>query len=438
MTASWLYLAASVWGACFTFNAHWPRFKGPRVAALSFASGWLTSELALHHVAWQLAATFVFAGFGAFSAWPGWLGLAITVISWTGLIACQRQAAVAGAICEEALRGAFGDDYLQEIEPGMRESLTSEIDWKQILRPFPIRRRSVERIRDVHYTRAKGIDLHLDVYRSRSQRIDAPVLLQIHGGGWIIGSKDEQALPLMNQLAEMGWVCVAANYRLSPHATFPEHLIDLKRALVWVKQHIAEYGGNPGFIAVTGGSAGGHLCALMGLTQNDPEYQPGFEDADTRVDVCVPYYGIYDFVNRNRTHLHGGLEDILERQILKGSQQEIPETWDRASPVSRIGADTPPFLIIHGDNDTLVPAPEARAFDQALAEQSPSAHCYVELAGAQHAFDVFPSLRSLRVNTATCRFLALMYSRAIAAHRTSDESHEHGDGRVAEAASAVS
>jgi acetyl esterase/lipase len=441
MSASWLYLAVSLWGAGFTLNAHRPRWTGPRVSALSFASGWLTTELALHHIAWQAAATLVFAGFGAFAAWPGWLGLGITVISWAGLIACQRQAAAAGAVCEEALQRAFGDDYLQEVEPGLRESLSNELDWRQVVRPFPIRRKSVERIKDICYSRAKGIDLHLDIYRNRAQPNDCPVLLQIHGGGWIIGSKDEQALPLMNQLAEMGWVCVTADYRLSPHATFPEHLIDLKRALVWVKQHIAEYGGNPEFIAVTGGSAGGHLCALMGLTQNDPEYQPGFEDEDSRVDVCVPYYGVYDFVNRSGTHLHDGLGDILERQIMKGSKQEIPEAWDRASPIARIGADTPPFLIIHGGNDTLVPALEAQAFDRALAEQSPSAHCYIELAGAQHAFDLFPSLRTLRVNMATCRFLALMYSRALAARRRPDadrEPVEPVENGAAEPASAVS
>jgi acetyl esterase/lipase len=438
MTASWLYLAVSLWGACFTVNAHWPRWTGPRIAALSFASGWLTSELALHHIAWQAAATLVFAGFGAFSAWPGVLGLGITLTSWAGLLFCQLQAARAGASCEAALRRAFGDDYLQEIEPGLRESLSSGIDWWQVARPFPIRRPGVERIRDVHYSRVRGIDLRLDIYRSQPQPGGAPVLLQVHGGGWMIGSKDEQALPLMNQLAELGWICVTVNYRLSPHATFPEHLIDVKRALVWVKQHIAAYGGNPEFIAVTGGSAGGHLCALMGLTQNDPEYQPGFEEEDTSVDACVPYYGVYDFVDRNGAQRHRGLGEILERHIMKGSPEEIPEAWERASPIARIGDDTPPFLIIHGDNDTLVPADEARAFDRALAERSPSDHCYIELAGAQHAFDVFPSLRTIRVNTATCRFLGLMFSRWAAARRGSAARPEPGPAEENEPASAVS
>ena len=79
-------------------------------------------------------------------------------------------------------------------------------------------------------------------------------------------NKHEQALPLMNHLAARGWVCVAANYRLSPRATFPDHLIDLKRALAWIREHIAEFGGDPGFVAATGGSAGGHLSSLLSLT----------------------------------------------------------------------------------------------------------------------------------------------------------------------------
>ena len=95
-------------------------------------------------------------------------------------------------------------------------------------------------------------------------------------------------LPLMYHLAARGWVCVAANYRLSPRATFPDHLIDVKRALAWIKRHGAEYGADPDFVVVTGGSAGGHLAALVALTANDPEYQPGFEDVDTTVQALRP------------------------------------------------------------------------------------------------------------------------------------------------------
>lgn len=407
----WLYLAVSLWGAWFSYNAHRPMKRPAGLATWSFATGWLTSELALHHILWQAVATLGFAYFGAFEAWPGWLGLGITFASWGALVASLLQAAQTRGVCEQALADGFGADYFTRIRPELRSHLSNETDWLRVLRPFPIRRKGIEAIRDIRFGRAGGVDLHLDIYRSsRILPTNAPVLFQIHGGGWMMGSKNEQALPLMNQLAEMGWVCVSVNYRLSPHATFPEHLIDCKQALAWVKENIAEYGGDPGFIAVTGGSAGGHLCALMGLTQNDPEYQPGFEEADTRVSCCLPYYGVYDFANRNQTQYNEGLSDVLETRIMKGAAHEIPEAWDRASPVTRVNESTPPFFLVHGSHDTLVPVLEAREFSRVLREKSPSPHAYAELPGAQHAFELFPSLRTNQANAAACRYLALMYS----------------------------
>jgi acetyl esterase/lipase len=413
--SSWLYLAFSVWCAWFSYNAHRPMRSGDRRAVLSFAAGWLTTELALHHIAWQVIATAVFAAFGAMESWPGLLGLGISVLSWGALLASQRQAARARQVCEEALTRVFGPDYFQRIRPEFRVHLSDEIDWKRIARPFKLRRKGVERIRNIQYGRGGGLDLHLDIYRSIVPPEDGPVLFQIHGGGWIMGSKDEQALPLMNQLAEMGWVCVSVNYRLSPHATFPEHLIDCKRALAWAKENIAEYGGDPNFIAVTGGSAGGHLCALMGLTQNDPEYQPGFEEADTSVACCLPYYGVYDFANRNATLTNEGISEVLEERIMKGALHEIPEAWDRASPIMRVNESAPPFFLVHGTNDTLVPVAEAREFSKVLTEKSQAPHAFAELPGAQHAFEVFSSLRTVRVNDASCRYLSLQYSEYRAA-----------------------
>ena len=121
------------------------------------------------------------------------------------------------------------------------------------------------------------------------------MLLQVPGGAWTIGMRRPQAYPLLSHLAERGWVCVSIDYRVSPRHTWPDHIVDVKRALAWIKEHIAEYGGDPDFVAITGGSAGGHLCALAALTPDDPQYQPGFEDADTSVVAAVPIYGRYDW-----------------------------------------------------------------------------------------------------------------------------------------------
>jgi acetyl esterase/lipase len=429
--AGWLFLAASLWGAWFTWNAWRPTFAGRHMAVWSFFAGWLTNELALHHVVWQAAATLLFAWAGALQHLPGQLGLAITLASWVGLVGVQRRAAQARGAVEQALRHDLGAEAGLALPP--EPEVPAAIDWMRVLRPFPIRRREVEKLRNIPFARERGVELRLDLYRRRPEpgteaSAPRPVLLQIHGGAWIMGDKREQALPLMYQMAAQGWICVSANYRLSPHATFPEHLVDCKRALAWVRQHVADYGGDPDFVVVTGGSAGGHLAALVALTANDPEYQPGFEDVDTSVRACVPFYGVYDFVDRHGGYRHDGLLRTLERQVLKGSLEEIPEEWERASPIARVHADAPPFLVVHGDCDTLVPVVQAREFVRALREKSRSPVVYAEIPGAQHAFELFPSLRALAVNVGVERFLAAVHDR-YRRGQTPAETPREGAGR---------
>lgn len=417
--APYLFLTVSVVGAWFTLNALRPYARAPRRAAVSFFAGWLTTELALHHIAWQAAMTLVFVALGALSAWPGWLGLGITVVSWAGLLRCFRGASAAEDVVERALATSLGAGYRDAILPDVRERFAPGIDWRQLVVPFPIRHPEVERIRNVVYCDAGGVRLKLDVYRRRDRPARRPTLLQIHGGAWVVGSKNEQGVPLMVHLAVRGWVCVSANYRLSPRATFPDHLVDLKRALAWMRAHADDYGIDPDFIAVTGGSAGGHLAALVALTANDPEYQPGFETADTHVDACVAFYGVYDFTDRNGVWKHRGLERLLERRVMKSRRSTAPEAWEKASPVARVRRDAPPFFVVHGTHDTLVPVEEARRFSAALAAVSTNPVVYAEIPGAQHAFEIFPSLRSTFVVHGVERFLAWVYSRHVAARGAS-------------------
>lgn len=407
----WLFLLVSLWGAWFTYNAYRPASAGPGRAFLSFGAAWLTGELALHHVLWQAIFTAGFVWAGALSAWPGQLGLGITLLSWVALGHLYWRARDTAPVIEAALRDGLGSAYASEILPEWRAKFSRSLDWWRILRPFPIRRPDVERVRDIPFVRIGGLNLRLDVYRHASQPTGCPTLLQVHGGAWITGSKNVQALPLMYHLASRGWVCVSINYRLSPHATFPEHLIDVKSALKWIREHGAEYGADPDYVVVTGGSAGAHLSALAALTVNDPEYQPGFEDVDTSVRACVPFYGVYDLTDRHGVWPHEGLRRLTERQVMKASIEEAPELYDKASPVSRIHAASPPFLVIHGASDSLAPVEEARRFVQAFREGARAPVVYAEIPGAQHAFELFPSLRTLLVIDGVERFLAHRYSQ---------------------------
>jgi len=408
---STLFLAVSLWGAWFTWNTFRPIHRHPQLAALSFFAGWLTGELALHHLAWQVVATIVFAWWGALNAWPGQLGLVITVASWAGLVITFIGARRAEHAVEQALTDGLGATYREKLHDAGVVAEAPDIDWRWIAFPFRLAWRGVDQIRNVTYGTVGTHSLTCDVYRAGDHPKGCPVLLQVHGGGWVLGSKDEQGRPLMNRLAREGWVCVAINYRLSPRATFPDHIIDVKRAIAWIRENIEEYGGDPSFIVVTGGSAGGHLAALTALTANEPEYQPGFEHVDTQVDGCIAFYGVYDFTNRHGQYPNRGLAQLLERHVMKAAITDQPEAYDRASPLSRVHPEAPPFFVIHGDRDTLVPVADARHFVDALRSTLQAPVLYAEIPGAQHAFEIFPSLRTAFVLQGVGRFAAWLRAR---------------------------
>ena len=210
----------------------------------------------------------------------------------------------------------------------------------------------------------------------------------------------------MNQMAAQGWVCVAINYRLAPRDGWPAHIVDVKRAIAWVKDHIADYGGNPDYVVITGGSAGGHLTALAALTPGDPDFQPGFEDADTSVQAAVPFYGVYDFAGstglRNATEMR---DTFLGPRVMQSTWQDSPDVFEAASPILRITADAPDFFVLHGELDSLVSVDQARLFVAELRRTSKKSVVYAELPGAQHAFDVFHSIRSAHAVRAVDRYL---------------------------------
>ncbi len=401
---SWAYLAVSLVGLLLVINA----FRPVRLAVFlvpSFFAAWYTGEMPVWHIVWQAAVTVAFAFAGAFGYWPGWVGLAVTLVAWSGLFVLARV-------------GDRAHDVLVRAEEEVPFPITEELAlprsgrdtmwrWQRLVYPLPRPSRSVQATKNIDYVGDGSRRHRLDILRRRHDPpTTAPVLLHIHGGAWMIGNKREQGFPLMHELARRGWVCVTINYALSPRYTWPEHVIDCKRALHWVREHIAEYGGDPSFIAVTGGSAGGHLSALVALTAGDPQYQPGFEDADTRVDACVPLYGIYDMTGwRGTSQYDEGLMLLLERLVFKTRYDDHPKLFEDASPLSRVHEDAPPFFVLHGINDTLAQIHDAQQFVRALREVSKSPVLYAELPLTEHAFDVLPSIRAAHTVAAMVRFL---------------------------------
>src|SRR3954451_12883124 len=232
----------------------------------------------------------------------------------------------------------------------------------------------------------------------------------------------------MRHMASRGWVCFAINYRLSPRNAWPAHIVDVKRTIAWIREHGEEYGADPSFIAITGGSAGGHLAALAALTPNDPEYQPGFEDADTTVQAAVPFYGVYDLSGATGSKAVLAMRDrFLGPRVFFTNPRKDSGPFEKASPLQQVRKDAPPFYVIHGVNDTLVKIAQAREFVRALREISDQPVSYSELTGTQHAFDVFPSIRSQHSVRAVDRFLRWAYDDWRGAPSRSEEDVEATD-----------
>jgi acetyl esterase/lipase len=257
----------------------------------------------------------------------------------------------------------------------------------------------------------------LDVWRRKDLPMrPAPVLIFVPGGAWVHGGRQLQGYALMAQLAEMGWVCLSVQYRVSPHNRWPSHITDVKTAIAWARANVDKFGGDRNFIAVAGCSAGGHLSALAGLTPNDPAMQtelpPG---SDTSVDAVVGIYGRYDWEDRS-TAERDQFVDFLERVVVKRSIERHPEVFRDASPIARINPDAPPFLVIHGSSDRVIPVAQARSFVERLRAVSRSVVSYVELPGAGHGFDLTDGARTGATATAIGLFLGQIYrNRMIAA-----------------------
>jgi len=403
------FLRQGVARSVLVANAYRPS-RNPLALVPSFFGAWLASEAApLMLTAWVLRTSRqVVLGrrAGERLSRADKVGLGLSAAAGLGAVGLIREALRSDEQYHGALSTLVPEDELAARPSAVRLGA---------LLPLLNGNRRRRRTRDVVYSEPpageRGPRLKLDVYlplQDPEPGEKRPAVLQIHGGAWVLGSKNEQGIPLLNHLASCGWVGFNVDYRLSPRARAPEHLVDCKRALAWIREHADEYGVDPDFVVVTGGSAGGHLCALMALTQNDPAFQPGFEDADTSVQAAVPFYGVYDLTDREGHYGESrvmSFTDLLARVVMEVGIDDDPDLWSSYSPLDRITPDAPPMFVIHGDRDVLVPVASARSFVAKLRQVSTAPVVYAELAGAQHAFEVFPSVRTVQTVEYVERFL---------------------------------
>jgi len=316
----------------------------------------------------------------------------------------RRQREQTNELAAAALRGVVAPDLLN-------------VQWPAPERMAPTLRGLADRRRYLHRAAVRYGDVPgqvLDVWRHPEQSGSAPVLLFVPGGAWVHGSRILQGYALMSHLVEQGWVCLSIDYRCSPHHRWPQHITDVKTAVAWARANVDRFGGDRNFVAVAGCSAGGHLAALTGLTGNDPEMQAGLpEGSDTTVDAVVGIYGRYDWEDRSTTERERFV-NFLERIVVKRSIDRHPEIFRKASPIARVHADAPPFLVIHGSGDSVIPVEQAQSFVERLRGVSRSVVSYVELPGAGHGFDMTDGARTGAMATAIGLFLNQIHrNRAI-------------------------
>src|SRR5262245_19821445 len=238
--------------------------------------------------------------------------------------------------------------------------------------------------RDVQYGTAGDRALKLDVVRPREESKEPrPVVVWIHGGGWSGGDKSSGLGLLLAFAARGDYVCFSVGYRLSGQAKWPAQIHDCKAAIRWIKSNAAKYNLDPKRIGVWGGSAGGHLVSLLGTSGDVKELEGnnGSPDQSSRVACVVDFCGPSDFPNffQGRTvRSQGAIASPFGGTIDEKKADAIA-----ASPVTHVTKDDPPFLIVHGTVDDVVPIAQAETLYNALKKAGVDA-TFIKMEGGGH------------------------------------------------------
>jgi acetyl esterase/lipase len=247
--------------------------------------------------------------------------------------------------------------------------------------------------RDLKYVKDGHERNKLDLYLPEKADTPLPVIVWIHGGAWMGGSKDGggSALPF----AGKGYAVASMNYRLSQHAVFPAQIEDCKAAIRWLRANAKTYNLDPERIGVWGASAGGHLVALLGTTGGveDLEGKGGNADRSSRVQAVVDFFGPTDFLQMDAHAVSGARmkhdpPTSPESRLIGGAIQDNVEKVGRANPVKYVTKDAPPFLIVHGEQDPLVPCHQSELLYEAL-KRARSDVTFYKIAGAGHGSPEF-------------------------------------------------
>jgi acetyl esterase/lipase len=228
----------------------------------------------------------------------------------------------------------------------------------------------------------------LDLYLPPSAR-PLPLIVWIHGGAFRLGDKADR---IPAEMLEQGYAIASLNYRLSQHAHFPAQIEDCKAAVRWLRAHAEIYGIDPARFAAWGESAGGHLAAMLGTAGHERSFEVGEHlEYSSRVQAVVDFFGPTDFLQMDAHRPPAGMvhdaPDSPESELVGGPIQAHPTEVARANPVTYVRSDAPPFLIIHGDQDPLVPYHQSTLLVAALEAANVPVTFYTVAGGGHGHFD---------------------------------------------------
>ena len=222
-----------------------------------------------------------------------------------------------------------------------------------------------------------------------------PGIVIIHGGGWTGGDKGaKREINIGTTLASHGYVCLSINYALAKTGspTFPQNIQECKRAVRWLRKNAERFQLDTAHIGAIGGSAGGHLTALLAVSGPEVGLDPE-EDAaiSCRIQAAVPMYP------HCASSWEGRVPPVpyTSLPMFTQSRAEAPELWDSASPIKQLSKDDPPMLILHGTADTTTPVDQSTRLHEAAQEIGVESELII-IEGAPHSFHLQPKQRDLR------------------------------------------
>ena len=241
--------------------------------------------------------------------------------------------------------------------------------------PDPAKLGTVEK--NITYATIDGVAIKMDIYYPKSASSALPVVVYVHGGGWTSGDKSIDA----GSLVASGYLVASINYRLAPEYKIQSQIEDVKCAIRYLRAKASDYSIDKERIGAMGASAGGHLVALLGTSDESAglEGNGGYNDQSSRVQAVVDLFGPADLLTMFRYSSSTSLQGLF------GTNSLYSGVVSKVSPVTYISSDDPPFLILHGDKDNVVPLNQSEILYQQLTEAKVPATLVV-VHNAGHSF----------------------------------------------------